>query len=131
LSDKTIDLSIDDVEILTEDLPGWTVLTENGITVALDININTTLKEEGLAREVVNRIQNIRKNNGYDVTDYIKLKIKHNELIDSAINNNKDYICSETLTKQLEIVPDLKQNEGIEVELDENVSTVISIEKLN
>ncbi|GAB4251519.1 MAG: isoleucine--tRNA ligase [Vicingaceae bacterium] len=131
LPDKTIELTIDDVEILTEDLPGWTVLTENGITVALDININTTLKEEGLAREVVNRIQNIRKNNGYDVTDYIKLKIKHNELINSAINNNKDYICSETLTKQLEIVPDLKQNEGIEVELDENVSTVISIEKLN
>ncbi|MCB0409722.1 MAG: isoleucine--tRNA ligase [Flavobacteriales bacterium] len=120
-----------DAEITTQDIPGWLVITEKGITVALDITISAQLREEGIAREFVNRIQNLRKDSGLEVTDKIHLKIlSHNE-INNAVNNNKDYICSETLAGKLDLVEDLKQNEGLTVELEENVSTVISIEKLN
>ncbi len=124
-------LELTDVEISTEDIPGWLVQSEGGITVALDIVLSDELKEEGMAREFVNRIQNLRKESGLEVTDKIHLKIlKHNE-INEAINKNKNYICSETLAGQLDLVDEMKQNNGITVELEENVSTVISIEKLN
>ena len=124
-------LDSNDAEISTQDIPGWLVQTEGGITVALDITISKELREEGIAREFVNRIQNLRKDSGLEVTDKIHLKIlSHNE-INNAVNNNKDYICSETLAGQLDLVEELKQNEGITVELDENVSTLISLEKLN
>jgi len=124
-------LELTDVEISTQDIPGWLVFTEKGITVALDITISPELKEEGIAREFVNRIQNMRKDSGLEVTDKIHLKIlSHNE-INNAVNNNKDYICSETLAGRLDLVEELKQNEGLSVELEENISTVISIEKLN
>ncbi len=120
-----------DAEITTQDIPGWLVITEKGITVALDITISPQLREEGIAREFVNRIQNLRKDSGLEVTDKIHLKIlSHNE-INNAVNNNKDYICSETLAGKLDLVEELKQNEGLTVELEENISTVISIEKLN
>ena len=93
--------------------------------------LSDDLKEEGMAREFVNRIQNLRKESGLEVTDKIHLKIlKHNE-INQAINKNKNYICSETLAGELDLVDEMKQNNGIAVELDDNVSTVISIEKLN
>jgi isoleucyl-tRNA synthetase len=124
-------LEITDVEISTQDIPGWLVQTEGGVTVALDITLSEELKEEGMAREFVNRIQNIRKESGLEVTDRIHLKIlQHNE-INQAINNNKNYICSETLADQLELVDEMKQNQGISVELDNDVTTVISIEKMN
>ncbi len=124
-------LELSDVEISTEDIPGWLVQSEGGITVALDITLSDELKEEGMAREFVNRIQNLRKESGLEVTDKIHLKIlKHNE-INQAINKNKNYICSETLAGELDLVDEMKQNNGVTVELEENVSTVISIEKLN
>ncbi len=127
--DVTLELS--DVEISTQDIPGWLVQTEGGITVALDITLSDELKEEGMAREFVNRIQNLRKESGLEVTDKIHLKIlKHNE-INRAIDKNKNYICSETLAGKLDLVDEMKQNDGITVELEEEVSTIISIEKLN
>ena len=97
----------------------------------MDITLTQELKEEGIAREFINRIQNLRKDSGFEVTDKISVKIvKHNE-INEAIIKNKNYICSETLTSSLELVDGLEQNKGVLVELDENVSTLISIEKLN
>jgi isoleucyl-tRNA synthetase len=122
-------LDNNDVEITTQDIPGWLVQTEGAITVALDITISKELKEEGIAREFVNRIQNLRKDSGLEVTDKIALKIlQHNE-INEAINNNKNYICTETLASQLDVVSEL--NEGVNVEIDQNLSTLISIEKFN
>jgi len=124
-------LEITDVEISTQDIPGWLVQTENGLTVALDIVLSDELKEEGMAREFVNRIQNLRKESGLEITDKISVKIlKHNE-INQAITNNKNYICAETLAGELDLVEELKQNDGITVELENDVTTVISITKLN
>jgi len=131
INGENVILELNDVEISTQDIPGWLVQSEGGITVALDITLSPELKEEGLAREFVNRIQNIRKESGLELTDKIHLKIlEHNE-INQAINNNKNYICSETLAKELFLVKELKQNEGIEVEIENNITTIISIEKLN
>ena len=122
-------LDNNDVEITTQDIPGWLVQTEGAITVALDITISKALKEEGIAREFVNRIQNLRKDSGFEVTDKIALKIlQHNEIND-AINNNKNYICSETLASQLEVVNEL--DNGVSVEIDQHLSTLIAIEKFN
>lgn len=122
-------LDNNDVEVTTQDIPGWLVQTEGVITVALDITISKALKEEGIAREFVNRIQNLRKDSGFEVTDKIALKIlQHNE-INEAINNNKNYICTETLTSRLDVVSEL--NEGVSVEIDQNLSTLIAIEKFN
>lgn len=122
-------LDNNDVEITTQDIPGWLVQTEGGITVALDVTISKALKEEGIAREFVNRIQNLRKDSGYEVTDKIVLKIlQHNEIND-AINNNKNYICSETLASELEVVNEL--DNGVSVEIDQHLSTLIAIEKFN
>lgn len=124
-------LELTDVEISTQDIPGWLVITEGGITIALDITLSKELKEEGIAREFVNRIQNLRKDSGLEVTDKIHLKILSHQEINNAVNNNKDYICSETLAGQLDLVEELKQNEGISVEFDNEVTTLISLEKLN
>ncbi len=124
-------LELADVEISTRDIPGWLLQTEGGITVALDITLSEELKEEGLAREFVNRIQNLRKESGLEVTDKIHLKILKHKEINEAINKNKNYICSETLAGELDLVDEMKQNNGITVKIEENVSTVISIEKLN
>ncbi len=124
-------LELTDVEISTQDIPGWLVQTEGEITVALDITITADLKAEGLAREFVNRIQNLRKESGLEVTDKIYLKILQHREINKAINQNKNYICEETLAKQLDLVDELKQNEGIAVVLENDINTVISIKKSN
>lgn len=128
---QDVSLELSDVEISTQDILGWLVITEGGITVALDITLSEELKEEGIAREFVNRIQNLRKDSGLEVTDKIHLKILSHQEINNAVNNNKDYICSETLAGQLDLVDELKQNEGISVEFDNDVTTLISLEKLN
>jgi len=129
IDDKTITLTKNDVEITTQDIPGWLVVTENGITVALDITITDQLREEGIAREFINRIQNLRKESGLEVTDKIILKIQQHEAINNAILNNKDYICSETLATDIKLLPEWQQNEGITVDLDNKVKTLISLEK--
>jgi isoleucyl-tRNA synthetase len=126
---ETIELTFEDFEITTDDIPGWLVITEYGITVALDITISAELKEEGIAREFVNRIQNLRKESGLDVTDKISLKIKEHNFINSAINKNKNYICSETLASSIELVNEIEA--GVEVEVEEGINTIISIAKTN
>ncbi len=126
-----ITLEPEDVEIIPVDIPGWKVANSGQITVALDISLNENLKQEGIARELVNRIQNIRKDKGLEVTDKIQIKIQQNNLIDNAVKNNLNYICSETLTSDIEFVALIEQASGILVEVDEAISTYISVEKLN
>ncbi len=124
-------LETEDVEIIPVDIPGWKVANSGSITVALDITISEVLKQEGLAREIVNRIQNMRKDKGLDVTDRILVKIQENAGLNTAINNNLNYICSETLTGDLQLVQNLSNATATAVEVDETISTLISIEKLN
>ncbi|HDQ16062.1 MAG TPA: isoleucine--tRNA ligase [Bacteroidetes bacterium] len=130
LQDEEILLGEQDIELITEDIPGWVVSNMGNLTVALDISLNKSLVNEGIARELVNRIQNIRKEKEFDVTDSISIQLlEHQEIID-AIKENKDYICAETLAKELEFLPSNtdKQN-GIQINLTEAIETIIFIEK--
>jgi isoleucyl-tRNA synthetase len=125
ISGKSIILTSQDVEITSQDIPGWLVANANGITVALDITINEELKQEGIARELVNRIQNLRKDSGFEVTDKIKVKIQRFGDLEKAVQNNESYIKSETLTYEL-VFDD--QIDGIEIEFDD-IKTKIVISK--
>jgi isoleucyl-tRNA synthetase len=131
LNDTKINLEAEDVEIIPVDIPGWKVANNGPLTVALDIHLSEELKNEGLAREVVNRIQNMRKDAGFEVTDKILVKIQQNSDLDNAIKNNLSYICSETLTNDLQLVQNLSSANASKIEVDELISTLISIEKLN
>jgi isoleucyl-tRNA synthetase len=128
---EEIILEAEDVEIMPVDIPGWKVANSGQITVALDITLTDALREEGLARELVNRIQNLRKESGLALTDKILVKIQQNDALDTAIQNNLNYICAETLTGDLQVVLNLTLTTASAVEVDELVSTLISIEKLN
>ncbi|WP_264519931.1 isoleucine--tRNA ligase [Flavobacterium sp. N1994] len=126
ISGKSIILTSDDVEISSQDIPGWLVANANGITVALDITLTEELINEGIARELVNRIQNLRKDSGFEVTDKIKVHLQHNAELETAVNANESYIKSETLTETLAFVADL--DKGTEIEFD-NIKTRILISK--
>ena len=127
---EEIILTLEDVEILSEDIPGWAVANEGRLTIALDMTLSSSLKEEGIARELVNRVQNLRKDKNFDLTDRINLKIQQVEGIVEAIKNNKTYICSEVLANDIEWVLNIGA-EGQEVEVDDELKTVICITKLN
>ena len=118
-----------DVEISSADIPGWQVITQNGLTVALDVTLSKSLKEEGLARELINRIQNIRKEKGFEVTDKIEITVEKNESLENAITNNLSYICGETLANSLNVV-DVIQNEKINIDLIGNISALVEIKKI-
>ena len=121
-------IDIADVEITSADIPGCIVSSNDGITVALDINISEILKEEGLAREFINRIQNLRKNKAFKVTDKIAILIENNEQMSSAIQNNFTYICDETLSNKLEFVK-TTGTDSDEIELVEQITAKVSIKK--
>jgi isoleucyl-tRNA synthetase len=121
----------EDVEIVPVDIPGWKVANSGSLTVALDVHLSEDLKNEGLAREVVNRIQNLRKDRGFEVTDRILVKIQQNSELDAAIKNNLSYICSETLTSDLQLVKTIVSKNATTIEVDDLITTLISIEKLN
>ncbi|GHV34243.1 isoleucine--tRNA ligase [Bacteroidia bacterium] len=123
-----IEILIDDVEIATKDIPGWAIASEGSITVALDTNITDELKMEGIAREVVNRVQNLRKDLNFEVTDKISVEIEKNFDINEAIIKNKLYICNETLAVNLEMVEKIAEN-AHEMELLEGVNVKIKIKK--
>jgi len=127
---EEIILTLEDVDILSEDIPGWAVANEGRLTIALDMTLSSSLKEEGIARELVNRVQNLRKDKNFDLTDRINLKIQQVEGIVEAIKNNKTYICSEVLANDIEWVLNIGA-EGQEVEVDDDLKTVICITKLN
>ncbi len=128
IGSETLTLIPEDVEIISEDIPGWLVANEGKITVALDINISETLRQEGVAREFVNRIQNLRKDSGFDVTDKINIEIEKHSLINEAIDNFKDYIASQTLAKNIALVDHIN-GDGKEVEIDDNIKTLLKIQK--
>jgi len=129
LEGGAVEITLDDVHISTDDIPGWSVVTDRGITVALDVTLTEELRAEGIAREFVNRIQNMRKDSGFDVTDRIHVRIANHPEIAPAVHANLDYICSETLADRLEVVDTLEA--GQTVELSEEVHTRIAIEKLS
>ncbi|MEP7167774.1 MAG: class I tRNA ligase family protein, partial [Bacteroidota bacterium] len=129
LKNQKINLVAEDVEILSEDIPGWQVTSDGNITVALDTSITEQLREEGIARELVNRIQNIRKDKGFEVTDKIQISIKAHDSINAAISNNFTYICTEILAASLKIVENLEDEDSIAIEVDDNIRTVTSIKK--
>ena len=127
INGKEITLDREDVEISSKDIAGWLVANEGGLTVALDVTITEDLHKEGVARELVNRIQNARKDNGLEVTDKIRLTVLNFENLQHSIEENKDYIMSETLTQELVFV-DVLQN-GTEIEFD-TIKSRILIEKM-
>ena len=127
INGNNIFLSLEDVEITSKDIEGWLVANDGALTVALDVTITEDLHKEGVARELVNRIQNARKDAGLDVTDKIKLTVLNFENLQSSINENKEYIMSETLTTELVFVDEL--NNGTEIEFD-TITSKILIEKI-
>jgi len=118
---------LEDVEIQTEDVPGWLVASEGGLTIALDINLTEELKQEGIAREFVNKIQNIRKESDFQVTDRIVLKILENEFYNLAIENFKDYISNQTLASELVVTDHLDEGSSHLVEIDTDVVARIQV----
>ncbi len=126
IGDKTVTLSLADVVITSQDIEGWLVANSGALTVALDITINDDLRREGIARELVNRIQNIRKDAGFEVTDKIAVTIQKDGLLEKAVQSNLTYIKTETLTATLDFEEQLKN--GTEVVFDE-VNTKLFIEK--
>lgn len=129
LENEQVELSIEDVEIISGDIPGWLVAHEGKLTVALDVNVTRDLKQEGIAREFINRIQNLRKESGLDVTDKIILEIKKHDQINTAIESHREYIGSQTLASVIKLVDNLEQNESKYVEIDTGVETYIKITK--
>jgi len=127
LGDEEVILTLEDVEISTEDIPGWSVANQNHVTVALDMTLTPELQEEGLARELINRVQNLRKDKGFEVTDRIKLHVEKNNETIRAFNNFEDYICSETLASM--ILEENLNNEGEEFELVDEIKVRLFLEK--
>lgn len=110
-------LTLEDVEITSQDIPGWSVASEAGITVALDISIDDDLRREGFARDLVNRIQNLRKEKGLEVQDKIAIAVKKgNDLVETSISQNKEYICSETQAVSLDLAENLTETTEIEID---------------
>lgn len=127
IDEKSIHLDITDVEVSSKDIEGWLVANANGLTVALDVTITEELRKEGIGRELVNRIQNLRKDSGLEVTDKIKLTILNFENLQNSITENKEYIMSETLTSELVFVDSL--SDGTEIEFDA-IKSKILIQKI-
>ena len=109
------EITIDDVEILTKDIPGWTVTSEGRITVALDLTVTDELRAEGVAREFVNRVQNLRKDKDFDLMDRISIQLEENNPFKSEINANNSYISAEVLANNIEFVDSLSQADEIEI----------------
>ena len=126
IENKIINLQLQDVEISSQDIEGWLVASQGPLTVALDVTINDDLRKEGIARELVNRIQNIRKESGYEVTDKIDIKILKDGLVENAVESNLSYIKAETLTAELNFEDKLEN--GTAIAFDQ-VNTKLFIEK--
>ncbi|MDN3491791.1 isoleucine--tRNA ligase [Winogradskyella bathintestinalis] len=126
INGKSITLGMEDVEITSQDIEGWLVANEGALTVALDVTINDDLRKEGVARELVNRIQNLRKDSGFEVTDRIDVQLQKHDQIVEAVSSNEAYIKSETLTEDLKILDNL--SDGIEITFDD-VNTKLFIKK--
>lgn len=112
---ESVEINIGDVDIIAEDIPGWSVANKDNLTIALDINVTPLLQEEGNARELINRIQKIRKDSGLELTDRINVEIEEYEPLKSAIINFSDYICAEILADNIKIVPNIQDGTVVEI----------------
>ncbi|APU67990.1 isoleucine--tRNA ligase [Christiangramia flava] len=126
INGNLINLSLDEVEITSQDIEGWLVASSGSLTVALDVSISPELKKEGVARELVNRIQNLRKDSGYEVTDTIDVTLQKDGIVEDAVNENMNYIKTETLTARLEFAEVVE--EGAAIEFDD-IATKLFIKK--
>ncbi|WP_340066279.1 isoleucine--tRNA ligase [Ascidiimonas aurantiaca] len=126
INGKKINLELDEVEISSQDIEGWLVANSGALTVALDVTITDDLREEGVARELVNRIQNLRKDSGFEVTDRIHVRLQKNGLVEQAVRSNLDYIKAETLTAELDFEDHMEN--GTEVVFDD-IQTRLFIQK--
>ena len=126
IENKSIILQLEDVEISSQDIEGWLVASSGSLTVALDITIDEELKKEGIARELVNRIQNLRKDSGFEVTDKIDIRILKDGLVERAVNSNINYIKNETLTSELNFEEQME--DGVAISFDD-VNTKLAIQK--
>ena len=127
INGETISLSLEDVEIQTEDVPGWLVASEGGLTIALDINLTEELKQEGIAREFINKIQNIRKESDFEVTDRIVLKIQKHDFYNLAVENFAEYISNQTLASELVMIDQLEEENSTLVEIDTDIEARIQV----
>jgi isoleucyl-tRNA synthetase len=127
LGGQAVVVDISDVEILSEDIPGWLVANDGRLTVALDITLTDALRNEGLARELVNRIQNMRKSNGFEISDRIKIQITDNEEIKRTVDQWKHYIMSQTLADNIELTDNV--HDGIALDFDE-MDLMMSVKKV-
>ena len=121
------DITTEDVEIISEDIPGWLVANEGKLTVALDITVTDELKKEGIARELINRIQNLRKSKGFEITDKILVTIQKDTRINEAVEEFKNYISNQVLAKEIVLT---QLAEGEAVELEDDFQLLIHIEQL-
>lgn len=115
-----------DVEIINEDIPGWLVANEGNITVALDVTVTEELRREGIARELVNRIQNVRKNSGLEITDKIHVLLSNHPQINAAVEEFSEYICAQVQAATLKLADNV--TEGTELEL-EDLKLYVKVEK--
>ncbi|MEN8927504.1 MAG: isoleucine--tRNA ligase [Flavobacteriales bacterium] len=129
LNGEIVELSLDNFDITTDDIPGWLIANNGSMTVALDTTLNEELINEGVARELVNRIQNLRKDNEFEVTDRVVVTFGENEMIQKAVATNEEYIKIETLTDSISFSNKLTENNATELEFDKDISIFVSIEK--
>jgi isoleucyl-tRNA synthetase len=129
INGDSYDLSLADFEIVTEDIPGWQVANDGPLTVALDVTLTPSLEAEGMARELVNRIQNIRKDKDFDVTDRIRVSLESNDSVRAAVEEFGDYVANETLAEGIQLAE--KIDGGVEVELPGELKVQIAVEKSN
>jgi isoleucyl-tRNA synthetase len=130
LDGEAVRLVAEDVEILTEDIPGWQVATEGSLTVALDIEVTPELRMEGIARELINRIQNLRKESGFEVTDKIELTVGRHQDLAEAMEKFGDYICTQTLAGKLTLVDMADLSADQVVEIEPGLETYLSVKKI-
>jgi isoleucyl-tRNA synthetase len=133
IDNQACEVMVEDVEIISEDIPGWLVANEGNITIALDISVTDELRKEGLARELVNRIQNLRKNAGFEITDKIRIRLSSTKEMDEAIHDFADYIKKQVLAEQLDVIntDNIPSEMRNPVELDfEDFRLSIEIEKI-
>ncbi len=130
INGEKAEVMLSDVEILSEDIPGWLVTGMGNLTVALDITLTEELKEEGIARELINRIQNLRKDKNFELTDKILLTVEKHDKINSSVKNNISYICAETLAVSLELIEKIDSADYVEIELVDNINTRMLISKV-
>ena len=129
IDNEPVILQVSEVEITSEDIPGWTVATKGRLTVALDITVTPELEAEGNAREFVNRVQKIRKDSGFELTDRIHVMVAASGGIKNSLATFKDYICAEILADKLEIVPELSMesasSDPVEIDINDVLLNVI------